>query len=74
MVLLDRAVYRATVSSLGWFAPIAVTLLVIGINAPTLNCAARERVTAGRPLQMSASQVISCFRQSAGTSHFYREH
>lgn len=38
------SVYSATVYGLGWFVAIAVTFLVLRINAPTFNGAAGENV------------------------------
>lgn len=55
---------------LGWFESIAVTFLVIGLNASTFNCAARENVIPGWQLQMSALQFISYFPNSTGTLDF----
>lgn len=54
----------------GWFGSIAVTFLVIGLNAPTFNCAAGENVIPGWQLQMSALQFISYFPNSTGSLDF----
>lgn len=55
---------------LGWLGSIALTFLVIGLNAPTFNCAARENGTPGQQLEMSALQFISYFPNSTGTVDF----
>lgn len=64
----DSAVCSATSYWLGGVISIAVTFLVVGINAPTFNCAARDNTTTEQQLQMSASQFISSSQKSVGSS------
>lgn len=65
---VDSAVCSATSYWLGGVISIAVTFLVVGINAPTFNCAARDNTTTEQQLQMSASQFISSSQKSVGSS------
>lgn len=64
----DSPEFVCPVEDLGWFE--SVTFLVIGLSAPSFNCAARENVIPGRQLQMSALQFISYFPNSAGIFDF----
>lgn len=55
---------------MGWFVSIAAAFLVIGINAPIFNCAARENVTTDQQLQTSALQFLATSESLLGVQIF----